>query len=131
MGGTGDTLEAARVYSNVVSTGALAFWLLHTLGSIVRGTGNMLLPAAVIIAGGIMQLTLSPALIIGWGPFPRRGVAGAGVAGVTSFSLGSLLLLGYLLSGRSLRWRRPSKPAPGGVSDLGREPTVSRSSGNG
>jgi putative MATE family efflux protein len=102
MGGTGGTLAAALAYSNVVFAGALAFWLLHTLGSIVRGTGNMLLPAAVIVTGSVVHLILSPTLIFGWGPFPRLGVAGAGVAVVTAFSLGSIVLLGYLLSGRSL-----------------------------
>lgn len=52
MGGTGGTLEAALAYSNVVFAGTLAFWLLHTLGSIVRGTGHMFLPAALFVAGG-------------------------------------------------------------------------------
>lgn len=102
MGGTGGTLEAALAYSNVVFAGALAFWLLHTLGSIVRGTGNMLLPAAVIVGAGVLHLALCPSLIFGWGPFPRLGVAGAGVSLVTSFSLGSVVLLGYLFSGRGL-----------------------------
>jgi putative MATE family efflux protein len=102
MGGTGGTLDAALAYSNTVFAGALAFWLLHTLGSIVRGTGNMALPAAVIVAAGAMHLALSPALILGWSPFPRLGVAGAGASLVTSFSLGSLVFIGYLLSGRGL-----------------------------
>ncbi|MBI3988584.1 MAG: hypothetical protein HY347_03095 [candidate division NC10 bacterium] len=59
IGGTGGTLEAALAYSNVVFGGALAFWLLHTLGSLVRGTGNMLLPAVVIVGAGALHLTLS------------------------------------------------------------------------
>ena len=45
MGGTGDVLAAALAYSDVVFAGALSFWLLNTLASVVRGTGNMLPPS--------------------------------------------------------------------------------------
>jgi putative MATE family efflux protein len=108
MGGEGGVLQAAITYSNVVFGGALTVWLLNTLASIVRGTGNMLLPAMVVIGGELLHLALAPALVFGWGPFPALGIAGAGLATVTSFSLRSLILLGYLLSGRSLvqlTWR--------------------------
>jgi len=112
MGGHGATLDAALAYSNVVFGGALAYWLVNTLGSIVRGTGVMVLPAGVVAASGVLYLLLSPALILGAGPFPKLGVAGAAVASVTAFSLGSLALAAYLVSGRSLvtltlRGRRP------------------------
>jgi putative MATE family efflux protein len=102
MGGTGPTLEAALAYSNVVFTGAAAYWLINILGAVVRGTGNMTLPAAVMIGGALIYIALSPALILGWGPFPRLGIAGAGAASVTAFGLGALALLTFLLSGRSL-----------------------------
>jgi Na+-driven multidrug efflux pump len=62
----------------------------------------MLLPAGIAIGGGVVTLMLSPALIMGWGPLPQLGIAGAGIALVTYYSLGSLVLLGYLRSGRSL-----------------------------
>jgi len=92
MGGTGDALAAALTYSNVVFAGAGAFWLFNTLGSVLRGTGNMRLPAVVGVAGGAVLLLLSPALIWGWGPLPRLGIAGAGVAVVTYYLLGTLVL---------------------------------------
>jgi MATE family, multidrug efflux pump len=102
MGGTGPTLQAAVAYSNVVFAGAAAYWLINILGAVVRGTGNMALPAAVMIGGALIYIALSPALILGWGPFPRLGIAGAGAASVTAFGLGALALLAFLLSGRSL-----------------------------
>jgi putative MATE family efflux protein len=102
MGGRGDALAAAQLYSQVVFSGALSFWLLNTLASIVRGTGNMLLPASVVLGGGAAVLLLSPALILGWGPVPRLGIAGAGLALIIYYSVGSVILLGSLLSGRSL-----------------------------
>src|SRR5262249_57422758 len=80
MGGEGRALAAALTYSNVVFAGALGVWLFNILASVVRGTGNMLLPADLVIGGGVLTLTLSPALILGWGPVPPLGIAGAGVA---------------------------------------------------
>ena len=102
MGGTGGTLDAALAYSHVIFGGAVAYWLYNTLSAVVRGTGNMALPATVMVANGAIYLALSPALIMGWGPLPRLGVAGAAAASVTSFALGSVVLGVYLASGRSL-----------------------------
>jgi putative MATE family efflux protein len=102
MGGTGQALEAALAYSNVLFGGALASWLFNTLGSVVRGSGNMTLPASVMVGNAAIYVALSPALIVGWGPLPRLGIAGAAVASVASFGLGAAALIAYLASGRGL-----------------------------
>jgi putative MATE family efflux protein len=102
MGGRGPVLDAAVLYSHVLFGGALAYWLFNTLGSVIRGTGNMALPASVMVASSVLYIALSPALILGWGPLPRLGIAGAATASVASFTLGSLALLAFLFSRRSL-----------------------------
>ena len=102
MGGTDGALAAALTYSNVVFAGAGAFWLFNTLGSVLRGAGNMRLPAVVVVGGGPLLVVLSPALIWGWGPLPRLGIAGAGVAVVIYYCLGSLVLGVALRSRRNL-----------------------------
>ncbi len=102
MGGTNGALAAALTYSNVVFGGACAFWLFNTLGSVLRGSGNMLLPAAVVVAGAVLVIPLSPALIWGWGPFPRLGIAGAGVAMVGYYAFGSAVLFAALCTRRNL-----------------------------
>jgi putative MATE family efflux protein len=114
MGGTGDALVAALTYSHVMFGGAVVFWLLNTLGSIVRGTGTMALPAAVMSGSAVVYLALAPALVMGWGPFPRLGVAGTATANLSAFGLATLVLAVYLcspwatvrLSVRGLRFRR-------------------------
>jgi MATE family, multidrug efflux pump len=98
MGGRGPALEAALTYSRVMFGGAIVFWLLNTLSSIVRGTGTMVLPATVTAASALVYLALAPALVLGWGPFPRLGVAGTATASLLSFGLSSLVLAGYLAS---------------------------------
>lgn len=102
MGARGGALEAALAYSNVIFGGAVAVWLFNTLASVVRGTGNMALPAWVVLGGSLGLVALSPALIFGWGPLPRLGVRGAAAAVVVYYAAGALVFLGHLVSGRSL-----------------------------
>jgi Na+-driven multidrug efflux pump len=98
MGGRGPALEAALTYSHVMFGGAIVFWLLNTLTSVVRGTGTMVLPAAITTGSALLYLGLAPALVMGWGPFPRLGVAGTATANLVGFGLASLVLIGYLAS---------------------------------
>ena len=56
----------------------------------------MLLPAAVICVGALLLVPLSPALIFGWGPFPQLGVTGAGLAVVSYYAAGALVLFGFM-----------------------------------
>jgi putative MATE family efflux protein len=102
MGGQGAVLEAAMAYSNVAFTGLISIWMLNLLGNVVRGTGNMGLPALVIVLSVLGHIILSPMLIFGIGPVPAFGASGAALGLVTSFGLGSLFLIFYLRSGRSL-----------------------------
>jgi putative MATE family efflux protein len=102
MGGQGAALDAAAQYSRAIFGGAVAFWLFNTLAAVLRGTGNMFVPAATVVVGGAMSIALSPALIFGWGPFPRLGVAGAGIAAISIYALGSCVLAAFLLFGPSL-----------------------------
>jgi putative MATE family efflux protein len=98
MGGTGASLEAALRYSRVVFGGAVIYWVFNTLASIVRGTGTMALPAAVTTGSALLYLCLAPALVMGWGPFPRLGVAGTATANLIAFGMAALVLAGYLCS---------------------------------
>ncbi len=102
MGGRGEILDAALTYANVAFAGAISIFMLNLLGNVVRGTGNMGMPAAVIVGAVLAHVLLSPALIFGWGPFPALGPAGAGWGLAVTFGIGSLVLVGYLRSSRSL-----------------------------
>ena len=106
MGGSGGALDAALIYSNWVFSGALLVWLFNTLSAVIRGTGNMALPAYVMVAGAVLLLPLSPLLIFGWGPLPGLGIAGGAIALLLYYLAGSAVLAAYLWSPRSLL--RPS-----------------------
>jgi len=102
MGGHGAILEAALAYSQVAFGGALSIWMLNLLCNVVRGTGNMTLPATVIVVCVLGHIVISPVLIFGLGPVPALGPAGAGWGLVTSFGAGSLFLLVHLRGTGSL-----------------------------
>jgi putative MATE family efflux protein len=102
MGGTGASLAAALTYSNVIFASAVLLWLFNSLANVIRGTGNMAVPAVVTCIGAAALIPLSPCLIFGWGPFPRLGIAGGAVAVIAFYAAGSLALVSYLCSSRSL-----------------------------
>ena len=102
MGGEGASLEAALAYSNVVFAGAWLVWLMNALASVLRGTGNMMVPSVAICAGFVLLLPLSPALIFGFGPIPAMGVTGGGLAVVITIALSTAAMAWYLWSGRSV-----------------------------
>jgi putative MATE family efflux protein len=101
MGGTDEVLALSLSYSNVVFAGAILVWLVSTLGSVLRGTGEMQFTALVIVAGEILHLLLAPLLIFGLGPVPALGVAGAGLSLLISYSVRAAVLAGYILRGRA------------------------------
>ena len=77
MGGRGAALDAALSYADVLFSGAIVIWATNVLGAVVRGAGNMLLPALMLVVTALIHLALCPLLVFGWGPVPGQGVAGA------------------------------------------------------
>ena len=113
MGGSGGSLEAALTYSNVVFAGNVLVWLMNALVSVIRGTGNMLVPSLAICLGVVLLVPLSPLLIFGWWPFPALGIAGGGVAVLVTTTLMIAILGWYILSGRCVvRLHRASLSRP-------------------
>ncbi|MBS0642396.1 MAG: MATE family efflux transporter, partial [Proteobacteria bacterium] len=99
LGGEGASLQAALAYSNIIYAGAVLLWAMNALASVIRGTGNMLVPGGVICGGALLLIPLSPALIFGWGPFPRMGIAGGAIALIGYYVLGIVLQAIYLWGG--------------------------------
>jgi putative MATE family efflux protein len=97
LGGTEEVLREALAYSNIVFAGAVLVWLGNTLASILRGSGNMLVPAVALGGATLVHIPLSGMLVLGGGPLPAMGIAGAGVAYLANFAIASLAMLAYLL----------------------------------
>ena len=97
MGGRGAALDAAVAYSNVLFSGAIVIWATNVLGAVVRGAGNMLLPALMLVLTALIHLVLCPTLVFGWGPIPGLGVPGAAVSLLVANGAAALALAAHLL----------------------------------
>ena len=98
MGGRDAMLADALSYANVALGGAVCICVLNLLANAVRGSGNMSLPASVLVGCVLAHIALAPVLIFGIGPVPGLGPAGAGWALVVPFGGGSVLMIWYLRS---------------------------------
>jgi len=101
LGGEGAALDAAIEYSTFVFIGSVPAWVMNLLAAALRGAGNVRLPAILSMVGAAIMIPLSPAFIFGFGPIPRFGIAGAGIAVTIYYALAAIALIYYLVSGRS------------------------------
>lgn len=102
MGVSGGALSAALAYSNIVFAGSPLIWVVAMLSAALRGAGDAKTPARITLAGAVILLPLSPALIFGWGPLPAFGVAGAGMAVFVYYILATLFLVRGMRSSQSV-----------------------------
>ncbi|MBI3701704.1 MAG: MATE family efflux transporter [Afipia sp.] len=101
LGGRGRVLSEAIAYSQIFFGGAVIPWLLNTLAALLRGTGNMKLPSAIILNSAMLQIILGGTLGLGLGPIPQFGMRGVAAGTLMAFCVGIGIMGWYLLSGRS------------------------------
>jgi putative MATE family efflux protein len=101
LGGRGGVLEQAMQYSHVLFAGAVSIWLVNTLASVVRGTGDMRIPSVTLIGTALVQVAVGGALGLGLFGLPRLGMGGVAAGQLIAFTLGAIFLAWYLLSGNS------------------------------
>jgi putative MATE family efflux protein len=102
MGGQGGSLAAAATYSALVFAGTIPLWLFNSFAAVIRGTGNMFFPAAVITVGALILIPSSPLLIFGLGPLPQLGIAGGAAAVLLYYVIGAAIFAFYIWSGRGV-----------------------------
>jgi len=101
-------VRAAGLAYTRIYWGGGAFVLLQFGGdAIFRGHGNTRTPFKIAVLTLLLNVGLDPLLIWGWGPIPRLGVAGAGVATILATVIGASLLLVALLRAGHLQRARP------------------------
>jgi len=101
LGGRGRVLDEAVGYTQVFFGGAVIPWVMNTLGALLRGTGNMKLPSAIILSASLCQIVFGGVLGLGFGPIPSFGMRGVATGTMIAFSLGLVVMAWYFLSGRS------------------------------
>ena len=101
LGGRGEALRHAVEYAQVAFLGSVFVWVVNTLSAVIRGTGRMAVPSAALLLISLAQVAISGALGLGWGPLPALGMRGVAAGQVVAYGLGTVLLLGWLWSGRA------------------------------
>ncbi len=100
LGAQADVLEAAKTYIAIFFPGSVLLWLSNMMMGVVRGSGNMRLPAALMAIAAVIQVPLSGLLILGAGPLPGLGLAGAAISVLTVNAINVAVLVFLLATGR-------------------------------
>ncbi len=98
MGATDDIIDYGVIYLVVTSFGAPAIVFVLLVGSLIRGSGDIVKPTIIMVTSSVINIILDPFLILGIGFFPEMGIKGAAIATVISQSAGMLLGAYYIFS---------------------------------
>jgi putative MATE family efflux protein len=100
LGGREAVLKEAVAYAQVLFSGALWVWLINTLASVLRGTGNMRTPSIALMFTSALQIMLSGMLCLGAGPVPAMGMVGVAWGHIIATAAGVAYFLWYLITGQ-------------------------------
>ena len=100
LGGRAAVLEEAVAYAQVLFSGALWVWLINTLASVLRGTGNMRTPSIALMVTSALQIILGGVLCLGAGPVPAMGMVGVAWGHIIATAAGVAYFLWYLITGQ-------------------------------
>ncbi len=101
LGGDGEALQQAVAYSNVAFLSSVGVWVLNTCASVLRGSGNMRVPSATLLAVAGAQVLVGGAFGLGWWGLPAAGMAGVALGQVVAYLGGAAFLLAYLQRGKA------------------------------
>lgn len=82
--GDADVIRMSKEYLVIVAIGMIFYFINPIFTAIFNGMGNSKTPFKINTIGLITNIILDPLLIIGFGPIPKLGVAGAAIATVFS-----------------------------------------------
>ena len=100
LGGRDEALAQAVAYCEVAFTGSVFLWVVNTLSSVIRGSGNMRVPSVTLLLVALAQVVLGGALGLGWLAWPALGMRGVAAGGVLANALGAAFLWTYLARGQ-------------------------------
>ncbi len=100
MGAEPAVLPQATLYLKYSFLGLVFTFVFFMYQSLMRGVGDVKTPMLVILGTVLLNFVLDPLFIMGWGPIPGFGVAGAAMATLGTQALAAIVGLLMLFHGR-------------------------------
>jgi len=101
FGAKGEVLIYAADYLKITFGWSIVIFFFEGVNQALRGSGEAQIPLKALIIANILNIILDPLLIMGYGPFPQMGVAGAAIATVLSRGIGFIFLFLHITVGHS------------------------------
>ncbi len=119
-------------YLRISFLGLVFLFAYFVFQSLLRGIGEVRTPLVIVFGAVILNFLADPLFILGWGPIPPMGVAGAALATIASQGVAGVVGIALLFSGRfgvHVRRRdlRPDWPLIGRILRLGIPASVEQS----
>jgi putative MATE family efflux protein len=96
-----DVVAEGAAYMRILFVGVIAMSFRMMAESIMQASGDTLSPMKITIGFRMFHIALCPFLVFGLWIFPKMGVSGAAVTNVASQSIGTIIALWFLFSGRT------------------------------
>jgi len=91
-----EILDDAADYLGIFLAGTVFAFLYNAGSAILRGVGDSRNPVIFMAYATVINIILDPLMIIGVGPFPRMGIAGAALATMIAQAVSAFLTLRHL-----------------------------------
>ena len=101
-----EILPLASSYLTVFLLGLPFLFLYNAINTIFQGMGNSKTPLRLLVYATVLNVILDPVLILGIGPFPRTGVAGAALATTIAQGFSGILGLFALKKTQFVRFQK-------------------------
>ena len=101
FGAEAEVITTGIVYLRILFAGWVAMGILVMGLYAVQASGDTMKPMIIEACIRTIHLALCPFLVLGWWIFPHLGVTGAALSNVISHSLGALIVVSLLCSGRT------------------------------
>ena len=96
-----DVVSEGAAYMRILFVGTIAMSFRTIAEGIMQASGDTVSPMKITIGYRLFHIGLCPFLVFGWWIFPRLGVSGAALTNVISQSLGTMVAMWFLFSGRT------------------------------
>ena len=119
MGTPPDVAAAGLTYLGIYVLAAPVLYGYFVVDATFRASGDTRTPFVILAAAVVVSLLLDPLLILGLGPAPRLGIAGAALATVSTRSLAFVVGLVLLHRRGMIRFGRPRWNVLGRIARIG------------